>query len=100
VATRCVPWLDGMDCRRSSYLVGAATCEKQQAVIPKRTKYSLCQRWWRPCTGAGCSPERKVVRQADSGIIEIEVGGITIRAGRGADRTMIASIVQALRASR
>lgn len=42
-------------------------------------------------------PERKVVRKADSGIIEIEVNGITIRAGRGADPTMIASIVQALR---
>lgn len=35
-------------------------------------------------------PERKVVRKADSGIIEIEVDGITIRAGRGADPTMIA----------
>lgn len=26
----------------------AASCEKQKAVIPKRTEYSLCQRWWRP----------------------------------------------------
>ncbi|MBR0834258.1 hypothetical protein JQ612_13775 [Bradyrhizobium manausense] len=44
--------------------------------------------------------ERKAVRKADSGIIEIEVDGITIRAGRGADTAMIASIVQALKASR
>jgi transposase len=44
--------------------------------------------------------ERKVVRKTDSGIIEIEVDGITIRAGRGADTAMIASIVQALKASR
>ena len=47
--------------------------------------------------------ERKAGRckaKADSGIIEIEVDGITIRAGRGADTTMIASIVQALRAGR
>lgn len=47
--------------------------------------------------------ERKAVRckaKADSGIIEIEVDGITIRAGRGADPTMIALIVQALKASR
>ncbi|MGY8669173.1 transposase [Bradyrhizobium sp. UFLA05-109] len=36
----------------------------------------------------------------DRGIIEIEVDGITIRAGRGADPAMIASIVQALKASR
>lgn len=47
--------------------------------------------------------ERKAARckaKADFGIIEIEVDGITIRAGRGADTTMIASIVQALKASR
>jgi transposase len=47
--------------------------------------------------------ERKAGRckaKADAGIIEIEVDGITIRAGRGADATMITSIVQALRASR
>jgi transposase len=47
--------------------------------------------------------ERKTVRckaKADTGIIEIEVDGITIRAGRGADTTMIAAIVQALKASR
>ncbi|KGT73026.1 transposase [Bradyrhizobium japonicum] len=44
--------------------------------------------------------ERRAVRKADSGIIEIEVDGITIRAGRGADTAMIASIVQALKASR
>ncbi|MDI3566601.1 hypothetical protein [Bradyrhizobium sp. Arg816] len=38
--------------------------------------------------------------KADTGVIEIEVDGITIRAGRGADPTMIASIAQALKASR
>lgn len=48
---------------------------------------------------AALGRERKAVRgkaKTDSGIIEIEVDGITIRAGRGADPTMIASIVQAL----
>ncbi len=47
--------------------------------------------------------KRKAVRiepKPDAGIIEIELEGITIRAGRGADATMIASIVQALKASR
>ena len=47
--------------------------------------------------------ERKAGRckaKADPGIIEIEVDGITIRAGRGADPTMVASIIQALKASR
>ncbi|MCG2633230.1 transposase [Bradyrhizobium sp. WYCCWR 13023] len=41
--------------------------------------------------------ERKAVRRPDSGIIEIEVDGITIRAGRGADTAMIASIVRSSR---
>ncbi len=44
--------------------------------------------------------QRKIVRKVDSGLIEIEVDGITIRAGRGADAALIASIVQALKASR
>ncbi|KRP87176.1 transposase [Bradyrhizobium pachyrhizi] len=47
--------------------------------------------------------EREAVRcklKLDAGIIEIEVDGIMIRAGRDADTTMIASIVQALKASR
>jgi transposase len=56
-----------------------------------------------PALGRDLSQERKALRcklRPDAGIIEIEVDGITIRAGRGADATMIASIVQALKASR
>lgn len=47
-----------------------------------------------------CLPGAQSGARADSGIIEIEVDGITIRAGRGADRAMISSIAQALKASR
>jgi transposase len=39
-------------------------------------------------------------RRCDAGIIEIEVDGITIRAGHGADTAMVAAIVHALKASR
>ena len=38
--------------------------------------------------------------QPDIGTVEIEVDGVTIRAGRGADASMIAAIVEALKASR
>ncbi|WP_247342027.1 MULTISPECIES: hypothetical protein [unclassified Bradyrhizobium] len=76
------------------------SCEKQQAVIPKLTKYRLCRRWWSEWYRPTCHRERKAVRRADSGIIEIYVDGITIRAWRGADTAMISSIVQALKASR
>lgn len=47
--------------------------------------------------------ERKTVRRQakpDVGGIEIEAEGVTIRVGRGADVTMIAAIVHALKASR
>jgi transposase len=38
--------------------------------------------------------------QPDIGTVEIEVDGVTIRVGRGADANMIAAIVQALKANR
>src|SRR5947209_10604511 len=43
---------------------------------------------------------RRCKPKPDAGIIEIQVEGITIRAGRGADANMIAAIVQALKANR
>ena len=36
----------------------------------------------------------------DVGTIEVEVDGVTLRVGRGADVQMISAIVQALKASR
>ena len=47
--------------------------------------------------------QRKAPRcksEPDAGMIEVEVDGVTIRAGRGADANTIAAIVQALKASR
>jgi transposase len=38
--------------------------------------------------------------EPDAGMIEVEVNGVTIRAGRGADANTIAAIVRALKASR
>jgi transposase len=38
--------------------------------------------------------------EPDAGTIEVEINGVTIRAGRGADANTIAAIVQALKASR
>jgi transposase len=52
---------------------------------------------------AAVGPERKVQRckaKPDLEGIEIEVDGITIRAGRGAEAAMIAAIVHALKALR
>ena len=51
---------------------------------------------------AAVHPEQKAQQKAkpDVGNIEIELDGITIRAGRGADATMIAAIIHALKAPR
>ncbi|MCK1636929.1 hypothetical protein IVA95_04870 [Bradyrhizobium sp. 157] len=52
--------------------------------------------------GSAVSPERKAPRckpETNAGIIEIEVDGVTIRAGRGADARMFAEIIKALKAS-
>jgi transposase len=46
------------------------------------------------CKAPRCKP------RPDVGTIEIEVDGVTIRVGRGADANMISAIVQALKASR
>jgi len=53
------------------------------------------------------APARRQRRQAlrcksdpDVGTIEVEVDGVTLRVGRGADVQMISAIVQALKASR
>jgi transposase len=43
---------------------------------------------------------RRKAPRCESGTIEVEVDGVTIRAGRGADANTIAAIVQALKASR
>jgi transposase len=51
-----------------------------------------------PTLGQGRSAPR-CKTNANVGIIEIEVEGVTIRAGRGADARMIATIVQALKAT-
>jgi transposase len=48
--------------------------------------------------GRGKAPRCK--SEPDAGTIEVEVNGVTIRAGRGADANTIAAIVRALKASR
>ena len=56
-----------------------------------------------PPAAAIALPERKTRRckaKPDLGGIEIEIDGITIRVGRGADAAMIAAIVHALKAPR
>lgn len=46
------------------------------------------------------SPERKNNRRADcaAGLIELEIAGVTIRVGRGADANTVAAVIAAVKA--
>jgi len=48
----------------------------------------------------GRRQERKRLRQADrsSGIIEVEIDGVTVRVGRGAEAKTVAAVLRALKA--
>lgn len=48
----------------------------------------------------GGRKEPRCKSEPDSGAIEVEVNGVVIRVGHGADANTIAAIVQALKASR
>ncbi len=44
---------------------------------------------------------RRVSRSSDlTGLIEMDIGGVTVRVGRGAEATTITAVIQALKASR
>ena len=50
--------------------------------------------------GAVGRPQRKRTRQADraSGIIELEIDGVMVRVGRGAEAKTVAAVIRALKA--
>jgi transposase len=52
-----------------------------------------------PATSAVPRRRHKQPRQIDqhSGLIEVEIGGMTVRIGRGADAKTVAAVVRALK---
>ncbi len=48
----------------------------------------------------GNSRRRALKKEGAGGIIEVELGGITIRVGRGADAGTVAAVIAALKAPR
>jgi transposase len=52
-----------------------------------------------PAEGAVVRRERKRARRADrtSGVIEVEIAGVTVRVGRGAEAKTVAAVLRALR---
>lgn len=53
-----------------------------------------------PAASPGCRNRKRASRTDGlSGIIEVEIGGVTIRVGRGADTETVAAVISALKAA-
>jgi transposase len=52
-----------------------------------------------PVPSPGTQAPKRVRRtESISGLIEVEIGGVTVRAGRGADVKMVAAVIRVLKA--
>ena len=62
-----------------------------------------CRRWWSSRSRSRFGKQRKprrVGRAGDAaGIIEMEIGGVTVRVGRGAEAKTVAAVIRALKAT-
>ena len=61
---------------------------------------SSCQRWWSGVCAAVARRKALRARPSSAGTIEVEVDGVTIRAGRGADVKTLLAMLRALKAAR
>jgi hypothetical protein len=96
-----VPWRGAMGSRRSNCSVGAGkpgshwrrpAGEEAGLFVPAVVAAPL------PAL-AGRSGERKRARRAGGipGIIELEIDGVTVRVGRGAEAKTVAAVIRALK---
>lgn len=53
-----------------------------------------------PTARSRSKPQRRKNRRGGDGGIELEIGGVTVRVGRGAEAKTVAAIIQALKADR
>ena len=95
-----MPWPDAMDCRRSSCLAGAVNCEIPRLNVLRLTSCSSCRRLWMRASSSR-SPQRRAPRrkaEPGAGTIEVEIDGVTVRVGRGADAKTLMAVLRALKA--
>ena len=90
-----------MACRRSSCSAGAGKRGEPSGASTDRKRRCSCRRSLkrrRQCTQRprGAQPEAPVDRT--SGIIEVEIDGVTVRVGRGAEAKTVAAVLRALKA--
>ena len=78
----------------------AGSCGREHS---KRKNRCSCRRWWkRRCPSApilGGSATAASSRSPIAGMIEVEIDGVAMRVGRGADAKTVAAVIRALKAS-
>jgi transposase len=95
-----VPWLDAMDYRRSNCLAGDVKLRESEARPSEADGLQFV-----PAVvdvGSPPVPQRRGPRyraQASAGTIEVEISGVTVRVGRGADSKTLMAVLRALKAS-
>jgi transposase len=85
--------------RRSSCLAGDVNCEYLRLDVPRLTGCSSCRQLW--MRGSSPVEQRRAPdskAEASAGTIEVEIDGVTVRVGRGADAKTLMAVLRALKA--
>ena len=93
-----------MDCRRSSCLAGGGNCREAQAWLSEAEELQFVPAVVDAAPSGACRPPAAQSAATSglspvSGMIEVEIDGVTVRVGRGADAKTIAAVLRALKAS-
>ena len=91
--------LEAMDYRRCSCLAGDVNCEYLRLDVPRLTGCSSCRQLW--MRGSSPVEQRRAPdskAEASAGTIEVEIDGVTVRVGRGADAKTLMAVLRALKA--
>jgi transposase len=79
--------------RQARQLTAESTDREAPLFVPAVVEAPLREREARP---RGCNRPRQVNRP--SGVIEVEIAGVTVRIGRGAEAKTVAAVLRALKA--
>ena len=91
-----MPWLDAMDYHRSSCLAGDVNCETERSEADGLQFVPAVMD-----AGSSLAPQRRAPRckaEASAGTIEVEINGVTVRVGCGADAKTLMTVLRALKA--
>jgi hypothetical protein len=94
-----VPWLVAMDYHRSKCLAGDVNCDSPKLNALRPLGCSSCRQLL--IGGSSPVPQPRTLRcKADAGAGTIEIDGVTVRIGRGADAKTLMVVLRALKGGR